>query len=84
VRFGAGFFFVEVLCFVAAVGAGFLAIAAFTLAVLAGLLAVFAETFAGAVGEAIASVFVPGSVARLELRTSLIALVCSCSVIRNS
>jgi hypothetical protein len=75
---------VDVLCFVATVGAGFLAIAAFTPDVLAGLLAVFAETFAGAVGDAIARVFVPVSVARLELRTSLIALACSCSVIRNS
>jgi hypothetical protein len=81
---GVGFFFVDVRCFVAVMAAGFLAIAAFALDVLAGLLAVPAETFAGAAGDAIASVLVPGSAVSRALRTCLMALVCSCSVIRNS
>src|SRR6476469_7757689 len=62
VRFGVGFFLVEVLCFTLVFDAGFLAVANFALADFVGLLAVLVE-----------------AAAAVTPRTSLIALVCSCS-----
>ena len=77
---GVVFFLVDVVRLAVFFGADFVVLAAFVLDFVVDL----AEVFVGVAGDAWASLLTPVPLELLAPRTSLIALVCSCSVILNS
>ena len=77
---GVVFFRVDVVRLAVFFGADFVVLVTFALDVVVDL----ADVFAGVTGDTWASRLTPVPLEPLAPRTSLIALVCSCSVILNS